>query len=209
MSDPYKVLGVSRDAGMDEIKKAYRNLSRKYHPDANINNPNREKAEEMFKLVQQAYDQIVREREQGSSGYGGYGNFGGYSSRTAQAEEDEDTLKLRAAANYLNHGHVREAMNVLDGITSRSAAWYYLHAVANSRLGNNVSALEDARRAAAMEPDNMQYRMLLNQLENGGQWYQTMGRGYGYERGEGGMGNWCCQCLALNALCNCCCRPCC
>ena len=70
MIDPYSVLGVSRDASDDEIKKAYRRMSRKYHPDANINNPNREQAEEKFKQVQQAYEQIMREREQGSS-YGG------------------------------------------------------------------------------------------------------------------------------------------
>ena len=63
MTDPYKVLGVSRDASDDEVKKAYRTLSRKYHPDANINNPNKDQAEEMFKLVQQAYNQIMRERE--------------------------------------------------------------------------------------------------------------------------------------------------
>ena len=73
MLDPYSVLGVSRDASMDEIKKAYRKLSRKYHPDANINNPNKEQAEEMFKQVQQAYDQIVREREQGTSQNSWYG----------------------------------------------------------------------------------------------------------------------------------------
>ena len=46
MSDPYRVLGVSRDASEDEIKKAYRTLSRKYHPDANVNNPNKNQAEE-------------------------------------------------------------------------------------------------------------------------------------------------------------------
>ena len=67
MTDPYKVLGVSRDASDDEVKKAYRTLSRKYHPDANINNPNKDQAEEMFKLVQQAYNQIMREREGGYS----------------------------------------------------------------------------------------------------------------------------------------------
>ena len=80
MLDPYSVLGVSRDASMDEIKKAYRKLSRKYHPDANINNPNKEQAEEMFKQVQQAYDQIVREREQGTSQNSWYGGYqsGGY-----------------------------------------------------------------------------------------------------------------------------------
>lgn len=58
MSDPYRVLGVSRDASEDEIKKAYRTLSRKYHPDANVNNPHKDQAEEKFKEVQQAYDQI-------------------------------------------------------------------------------------------------------------------------------------------------------
>ena len=52
MNDPYKVLGITRNATDEEIKKAYRDLSRKYHPDANVNNPNKDKAEEMFKLVQ-------------------------------------------------------------------------------------------------------------------------------------------------------------
>ena len=74
MTDPYSVLGVSRDASDDEIKKAYRNLSRKYHPDANINNPNKDQAEAKFKEVQQAYQQIMKEREYGSSG-----NYGPYS----------------------------------------------------------------------------------------------------------------------------------
>lgn len=79
MSDPYKVLGISRDATDDEVKQAYRKLSRKYHPDANINNPNKDKAEEMFKLVGQAYNQIMDERKNGySGGYGG--SYGGYGS---------------------------------------------------------------------------------------------------------------------------------
>ena len=76
MTDPYGVLGVSRTASEDEIKKAYRNLSRKYHPDANVNNPNRVQAEEKFKQIQQAYQQIMRERERGTSGTYGYGSSG-------------------------------------------------------------------------------------------------------------------------------------
>ena len=63
MTDPYQVLGVSRSASDDEIKKAYRTLSRKYHPDANINNPNKAQAEEKFKEVQQAYDQIIKGKQ--------------------------------------------------------------------------------------------------------------------------------------------------
>ena len=78
MTDPYQVLGVSRGASDEEIKKAYRALSRKYHPDANVNNPNRDEAEEHFKEVQQAYDQIMKEKQQG----GGYGYGGGYSSNS-------------------------------------------------------------------------------------------------------------------------------
>ena len=79
--DPYKVLGVPETASDDEIKKAYRSLSRKYHPDSNINNPNREQAEERFKEVQEAYEQImkIRSGEAPSGNYGPYGQTsGGY-----------------------------------------------------------------------------------------------------------------------------------
>ena len=222
MTDPYQVLGVSRDASTEEIKKAYRTLSRKYHPDANINNPNKAEAEEKFKQVQQAYKQIMEEKENGTSSYssqgsyggsygsggyggsygnGGYGgNYGGYNygSSTEDAE-------FRAAANYLNNMRYQEAMRVLNNISRHNAQWYYLHAIANAGLGNNISAVQDAQTAVNMEPDNMQYRQLLSQLQGGGQWYTDMGQGYGYERAGGDMGKWCCECLAINAMCNCCC----
>ncbi len=121
MLDPYSVLGVSRNATDEEIKKAYRKLSRKYHPDANINNPNKDQAEEKFKEVQQAYEQIMREREYGSSGgssggYGGYGygGFGGFGGQQRQSTyEDEESVRRRAAANFVQSGHYQEAMNVL------------------------------------------------------------------------------------------------
>lgn len=75
MRDPYEVLGVSRGATEEEIKKAYKSLSRKYHPDANINNPRKEEAEERFKEIQQAYQQVMKERTDGysyqSRSYGG------------------------------------------------------------------------------------------------------------------------------------------
>ena len=222
MTDPYQVLGVSRDASTEEIKKAYRTLSRKYHPDANINNPNKAEAEEKFKQVQQAYKQIMEEKENGTSSYssqgsyggsygsggyggsygnGGYGgNYGGYNygSSTEDAE-------LRAAANYLNNMRYQEAMRVLNNISRHNAQWYYLHAIANAGLGNNISAVQDAQTAVNMEPDNMQYRQLLSQHQGAGQWYTDMGQGYGYERAGGDMGKWCCECLAINAMCNCCC----
>ena len=83
MINPYSVLGVSQSASDEEIKKAYRSLSRKYHPDANINNPNKDQAEARFKEVQQAYQQIMQEREYQTSGsaqdgYDPSGDFGGF-----------------------------------------------------------------------------------------------------------------------------------
>ena len=76
MTDPYQVLGVSRSASDEEIKKAYRTLSRKYHPDANINNPNKAEAEEKFKEIQQAYKAIM----DGDTGYGNPYGASGYGS---------------------------------------------------------------------------------------------------------------------------------
>ena len=77
MYDPYAVLGPNRNATDEEIKKAYRSLSRKYHPDANVNNPDKEQAEEKFKEIQQAYQQIIQEKERGTAGGYGQGNPGG------------------------------------------------------------------------------------------------------------------------------------
>ena len=166
MLDPYSVLGVSRDASMDEIKKAYRKLSRKYHPDANINNPNKEQAEEMFKQVQQAYDQIVREREQGTSQNSWYG---GYQSGGYQTQDDQRSMEMRAAANYINAGHYREALNVLERMPEKNGEWYYYHAIASAGAGNTASAMEDARTAMEMEPGNMMYQRLYQQLQSQGQ----------------------------------------
>lgn len=122
--DPYSVLGVSRDASEEEIKKAYKTLSRKYHPDANINNPNKDQAEEKFKEIQAAYQQIMKERTEGYSYGGGYGSRGSsYDQRQSyggfgqdfgdfwqqQTSGYEEEPRLRAAGNYIRNGYYREA----------------------------------------------------------------------------------------------------
>lgn len=204
MFDPYSVLGVSRDASDEEIKKAYRKLSRKYHPDANINNPNKAQAEEKFKEVQQAYEQIMKEKEYGTSGnynsYDGFGGFGGQSRRTYQ---DEEAIRRQAAANYIQSRHFQEAMNVLSSLSQRNGQWYYLSAMANMGLGNNVNAMNDARTAVNMEPDNMQYRMLLQRLEGGGSWYQEQQNPFGGMPSDGS--DYCMKLCLANMVCNLCC----
>ena len=202
MFDPYSVLGVSRDASDEEIKKAYRKLSRKYHPDANINNPNKAQAEEKFKEVQQAYEQIMKEREYGSY-YGNNGNYGGFGSQTNSGYQDEEAVRRQAAANFIQSGHYREAMNVLSSLSQKNAQWYYLSSIANMRLGNNVNALNDIRQAVNMDPDNLQYRMLLQRMEGGGTWYQEQQNPFGGMPSDNG--DYCMKLCLANMLCNLCC----
>lgn len=237
MSDPYKVLGISPDATDDEVKQAYRKLSRKYHPDANINNPNKDQAEEMFKLVGQAYDQIMNQRKNGGSGsYTGYGygggasgsdNYGGYSSSGSPFDDifgsfggfggfgrggfnnqsnnyyGKDASYYTAASNYINNGHYSEALNILNNIEDRTAQWYFLSALANNGLGNNVMALDFARTALEMEPNNSTFQRLVQTLESGGRWYNSRQFSFG-----GDSRTMCCAdpCTALCLLNMCCCR---
>lgn len=232
ITDPYKTLGVTPEASNDDIKKAYRNLSRRYHPDANINNPNKAQAEEKFKEIQVAYDRITKDREsgnyssyssQGSYGQGAYSQQGTYGQQGAYGQNaygygpfgygnfgtgdntyqgNEESPRLRAAASYLNAQNYREAMTVLESIQERNAVWYYYSALANQGLGNNVSALNAARQAAALEPDNLQFQIFLKRMESGGIWYENMGEGYG--RAGEGVGKICTALCWLSLLCNCC-----
>ncbi len=204
MTDPYQILGVSRDASKEEIKKAYRSLSKKYHPDANINNPNKKQYEEKFKEIQQAYQTIMKQKNGGGSSYGAYSQYQQRQYNPNFGQEDD--VHLRAALNYFNNGYYKEARNVLDGIENRTSKWYYYSANVNYKLGNNIKALEEANIALQMEPNNIQYQRLVDMLENRGTWYRNQQTTYGYP--GGGFNNLCFQCCMWNIMCNCCINSC-
>lgn len=205
MTDPYQVLGIGANATDDEVKRAYRELSRKYHPDSYVNNPLADLAEEKFKEVQEAYNQIMKERENGYSrttgGFGG--NAGGYSSNGYSSGE------LQNVYNLLSQRRYRDALDQLSREGNRSAKWYYYSAVANTGIGNNIQALEHARMANNMEPGNQEYASFLDQLQYGNNRYQTTGYGYGrpnssYGQGDTcGTGNFCCDLWIADSCCEC------
>ena len=196
--DPYKVLGVGRDASEEEIKKAYRTLSRKYHPDANIGNPNQDEYEEKFKEVQQAYKLIMDYRSGKAAdpygqqtyggpqsydpfGFGGFGNFGGFGQEYQQRQQSQEDQYLNSAVNYISGGYYREGLNVLNEIPTdkRRGLWYYYSAFANYKVGNNALAVEHARTACEFEPDNFRYRQLLMAMTGGETRYQQRSQQYG------------------------------
>lgn len=221
MQDPYRVLGVSQGASEDEIKKAYRNLAKKYHPDVNNGSP---EAEARMKEVNEAYSQIMKMKREGTSGgqntygsygstgygqnYGGFGGFGGYGSYGGYGNQSQanDPL-LTAARNYVRSGHYSEAMNVLQSISERSAEWYFLSGEANLGLGNRVAALNYARQAVSMDPNNFEYRSLLARLEGRNAGYQQAGTPFNAQqficRNPLGL------CCLMSLLCNCCSGSCC
>lgn len=193
MWNPYEILGVSKQASDEEIKKAYRRLSRKYHPDANIDAPNAKAYEEKFKQIQQAYQQIMDERHNPTA------SFSGFQQHADSA--DEDTLHLQAAINFIQNYRFAEALHVLNTMENRNAQWYYISAVANSGAGNRETALQHAETAVHMEPNNLEYQQLVRQLQGSPFQYQKMQQTYTPSYGTDS----CLQCCFYNMLCNLCC----
>ena len=209
IDDPYKVLGVSRDATDEEIKSAYRRLAKKYHPDLN---PGDAEAAKKMQQVNAAYEQIKNPEKatQNQGGYGGsydpFGGFGGYQQNSGNPYEQSGDQYQQAAYNYIRFGRYREALNVLANCAQRNARWYYLSALANDGLGNQVTAMEHIRRAVSMEPDNPVYLDMLQRMEHGGDTYRrTAGNFTGFSGGS------VCPslCLCYFAQLFCCRGPCC
>lgn len=191
-ASPYDILGISPSATDDEVKKAYRRLAKQYHPDIH---PDPALAEKKMAEINAAYDEIQAIRQgKATGGYGDYGSYGGYQQERSGADPE-----LTAVRHYLHYRRYQEAFNVLNRMTNRNAEWYFLSAYAHYGVGNRNQALEFARKAAAMDPHNMEYQQFLQRLQMGGMVYETYGRGFTMPRGD--MMSKVCTALCIAKLC--------
>lgn len=193
--NPYEVLGVSRNASLDEIKKAYRELSRKYHPDSYVGNPLSSLAEEKFEQVQEAYDAIMKEKN-GDYNYASNYNNNGYN--------NGDSGEMAEVYNLLGRRSYSQALRLLDSMPNRNAKWYYYSAIAQVGLGNNLRGMEYARMAVSMEPNNVEYQNLVNRLSFQGNRYGEVRNVYrGGRSGFDDATDLCCKLWLADSLCEC------
>lgn len=170
MKDPYKVLGVSPTATDEEIKTAYRDLARKYHPDKYRDSDLSDLASEKMKEINEAYDEIKKMRASGSgsSSRTGSSSTGGGSYRGGTYGEQFVTVR-----QLVNAGRINEARQILMSMpeSQRSAEWYFLMGYVSLGQRYTVDAMQFFDTACGMDPDNQEYRAaqtrLREQLQTG------------------------------------------
>lgn len=191
MKDPYEVLGLRRGASKEEVKSAYRKLAKKYHPDMNIDNPLADLAEEKFKEIQWAYDEIMKGRAssssyQSSSSYG-YNNYNSYGN-------------FNEIRQYINARRYRDAIELLNRIPDRGAEWYFLMGVCHVNLGSIIQGRQFIQTAVNMDPSNMEYSNFLNQINFMQRSYNQKVYNYG---GGSSSADCCAQLICADCLCEC------
>ena len=169
--NPYEVLGVSENASQEEIKAAYRELVKKYHPDKYQNNPLADLAEEKLREVNQAYEMLQRNGNSGQGTYNGGYNNGNQSSASPQFA----AIRREIDANNLG---AAEAM--LSRINMRNAEWVFLSGMVSYKKGWYDDAVSKVQQAANMDPNNNEYRMILNQMMSMGGGFRNAAAGRGY-----------------------------
>lgn len=192
--NPYEVLGVSEDADDETIKRAYRELVKKYHPDKYVNNPLADLAGEKIKEINKAYDMIMNKSHAG--GGGNYTAGSSYGGGTHGAQPS-----FAAVRALISQSRVSEALAMLETLP-RTAEWYYLSGCVRLRVGWYDQAISMLRTAVNMEPDNPEYRNALNNVENRNRTYtsNTAGSSAG---GLCGPCDCCTACVCADCICPC------
>ena len=197
--NPYEVLGISENASEEEIKKAYKELVKKYHPDKYQNNPLADLAEEKLQEVNEAYDMLMKKSN--TSGYSyGYGGGSNYSGGSTGNGGTPDYMQVR---RYIDANNLREAERILNGTRDRSAEWFFLAGMVSYKKGWYDDARNKLQTAADMDPSNMEYSQAYGRIINMGGQFQNQAYGRGYN--QRGNDDLCCQALQCYICADCCC----
>ncbi len=190
MKDPYAVLGVSKNATDEQIKNAYRELARKYHPDNYTDNPLSDLASEKMKEINEAYDAIMNNRK------------GGYKSSGNAYQGSNTSSSFPEVRSLINQGRLEQAQEVLDGVApqARDAEWYFLNGTVLYRRGWFDQAYTSFATACRMDPANPEYRNALNRAQ-----HQSAGQ-YNPYRTYGPAGMNTCDCCTNLICADCCCE---
>lgn len=201
MNDPYQVLGVPETATDEEIKKAYRELARKYHPDNYHDNPLADLAQERMKEINAAYEQITKERSGGNrpGSSGGYGGYGGYQ----QQYYGGQSSVLQQVRIAIQTGNISRAEALLANYGDHNGEWNFLKGAVCYRRGWMDEAKRYYETACQMEPDNPEYQQALRYMERGTRSaYRPEGGEFGTELCGGNDLCWR-MCCAYMMCCNC------
>jgi molecular chaperone DnaJ len=204
VNNPYEVLGLKEGATKEEIKKSYRELVKRYHPDKHQDNPLGDLAEEKMREINAAYDELMNGNASSgsygsaSSGGSSYGQTNSYSTSGGSAQNND-------IRRDINNGDLRTAETKLRNQTVKDAEWYFLYGAINQRKGFYNEAFQGFQMAAQMSPGNMEYRNAYSQLSNQAGMYQRGAYGGGY---GGAQNDACCQLCAGMAILDCLCDSC-
>ena len=205
MNDPYQILGVPETATDEEVKRAYRELARKYHPDNYHDNPLADLAQEKMKEINAAYEEIAKMRSGGRSGgtSGGYGNYrgstGGYQQQYSSQSSSGSSV-LQQVRIAINTGNISRAEALLANYSDHNAEWNFLRGAVCYRRGWMDEAKRYYQTACQMDPGNPEYRQALEFMEKGTQSaYRPGGQQFGTDVCTG---NPCVPLCCLWALCN-------
>jgi len=192
MNDPYSVLGVKNTASDEELKRAYHDLARKYHPDNYQNNPLSDLAEEKMKEVNEAYDSISKMRSGGSGAYNSGGRAGAYQ---RQQSYSGSPLYQQVRQN-INMGNFAQAEQLLKSTATHDGEWHFLMGSVAYRKGWLDEAQRNFQTACTYDPGNAEYRQAMEMMQGGGQAYRPAGFGGGMDSCD-----LCSMLMCLNCMC--------
>lgn len=204
MRNPYEVLGVNEGASEEDVKRAYRELVKKYHPDQYRDNPLSRLAEEKLAEINEAYDYLMKNRFKKNTGsdQGGWSRqSGGWNKAGSQWRDTGDSGIFNDVKRSINIGDLKTAEEILNRSDTRNAQWYYLKGVVFLRKGWYDEAVTHIRTAVSMDPNNLEYRSTLNKIS------MTKDQFYwdAHKRGYGGGPDLCSICSCLWCA-DCCCE---